>query len=97
KVLREHVSPYDSSVTARLVENGAIILGKTVTPEFAYYAFAEHVPRTRNPWNLDYEPGDSSAGSAAAVAADSAMAAMGTDTGGSILKPAAMCGVVGVK
>lgn len=96
-VLKGFVPTEDSEVAARLKSAGAIILGKTVTTEFAYYAFRRDTPQTRNPWNPDFEPGDSSAGSAAAVAVRSAFAAMGTDSGGSIRKPASMCGVVGLK
>jgi aspartyl-tRNA(Asn)/glutamyl-tRNA(Gln) amidotransferase subunit A len=97
KVLKGYIPTSSSTVEARLAENGATIIGKTVTTEFAYYAWPAHIPRTRNPWNLAYEPGDSSAGSGPVVAADSAMGAMGTDAGGSIRKPAAYCGVVGLK
>ncbi len=86
-----------ASETARVVEQletaGAIVLGKTVTSEFAYYT-----PRkTRNPWNPAHTPGGSSMGSAAAVAAGMACGALGTQTNGSVIRPAAYCGVVGFK
>ena len=87
-------SASDAPVVARLKEAGAVILGKTATHEFAFSVFT---PPTRNPWDLDRVPGGSSGGSAAAVAAGMAFAAIGTDTGGSIRIPAACCGVVGLK
>jgi Asp-tRNA(Asn)/Glu-tRNA(Gln) amidotransferase A subunit family amidase len=80
-------------VVARLIEAGAVILGKTVTSEFAYY----HPRKTRNPWNPAHTPGGSSMGSAAAVAAGMACATLGTQTNGSVIRPAAFCGVVGFK
>ena len=83
----------DAPVVARLREAGAIILGKTVTTEFAYL----DPPPTLNPWNLSRTPGGSSSGSAAAVAAEMCRAALGSQTGGSVLRPAAFCGVVGLK
>ncbi|HET7473565.1 MAG TPA: amidase [Candidatus Limnocylindrales bacterium] len=83
----------DSAIVARLREAGAIIIGKTVPTAFAY----KDEPPTRNPWNLDRTPGGSSSGSAAAVAARHVPAAIGTQTIGSILRPAAFCGVVGLK
>ena len=84
----------DATVVARLREAGAIVLGKTTTHEFAFSVFT---PPTRNPWQLDRVPGGSSGGSAVAVAAGMAFAALGSDTGGSIRIPAACCGVVGLK
>jgi len=93
RLLRDFVPDYDATVVARLREAGAIILGKTVTTEFACFDPAE----TRNPWNLDHTPGGSSSGSAAAVACRMCPAALGSQTGGSISRPAAYCGVVGVK
>ena len=84
---------HDAPLIARLRAAGAIILGKTVTTEFAYL----DPPVTRNPWNLDRTPGGSSSGSAAAVAAGMCLAAIGTQTGGSVIRPAAFCGVVGFK
>ena len=83
----------DAEVVRRLREAGAIILGKTVTTEFACF---DPSP-TRNPWNLAHTPGGSSSGSAAAVASGMCFAAVGTQTGGSIIRPAAYCGVCGLK
>jgi aspartyl-tRNA(Asn)/glutamyl-tRNA(Gln) amidotransferase subunit A len=93
--LRENVPPAekDATVVANLRKAGAIILGKTVTTEFACF----DPPPTRNPWNLNHTPGGSSSGSAAAVAMEMCMAALGTQTGGSIIRPAAYCGVCGFK
>lgn len=83
----------ESAAVARLTEAGAVVLGKTVTAEFAY---AEPGP-TRNPHDTDHTPGGSSSGSAAAVAAGLCPLALGTQTIGSVIRPAAFCGVVGVK
>lgn len=83
----------DAALVARLRAAGAIILGKTVTTEFACFDPAV----TRNPWNLEHTPGGSSAGSAAAVSAGMCIAAVGSQTGGSITRPAAYCGVAGLK
>ncbi len=83
----------DASVVTLLREAGAIILGKTVTTELAVYAPA----KTRNPCNLNHTPGGSSSGSAAAVAADMLPLALGTQTNGSVIRPAAFCGVYGFK
>lgn len=92
--LREgHLAEQDAQVVTRLRKAGAIILGKTVTTEFASF----DPPPTRNPWNLNHTPGGSSSGSAAAVALEMCMAALGTQTGGSIVRPASYCGVVGFK
>jgi aspartyl-tRNA(Asn)/glutamyl-tRNA(Gln) amidotransferase subunit A len=88
-----HVAARDADVVARLRRAGAIILGKTVTCEYACFDPAP----TRNPWNLDRTPGGSSAGSAAAVAMGMCLAAVGTQTGGSITRPASYCGVAGCK
>ncbi|MDX1948215.1 MAG: amidase [Pirellulaceae bacterium] len=88
-----HVAAKDAAVVARLKKAGAIILGKTVTTEFASF----DPPPTRNPWNLNHTPGGSSSGSAAAVALEMCMAALGTQTGGSICRPASFCGVAGLK
>lgn len=93
-VLREgHIATRDAAVITSLRKAGAIILGKTVTTEWASFDPAP----TRNPWNLDRTPGGSSSGSAAAVAAEMCLAALGTQTGGSIVRPAAFCGVAGLK
>jgi aspartyl-tRNA(Asn)/glutamyl-tRNA(Gln) amidotransferase subunit A len=83
----------DSPVVAQLRAAGAILLGKTVTTEFACF----DPPPTRNPWNLQRTPGGSSSGSAAAVAAGMCVAALGSQTGGSITRPASFCGVAGMK
>ncbi len=93
KIFANFLPEYEATAVARLKKEGAIILGKTATTEFAY---ADPAP-TRNPWNLEHTPGGSSSGSAAAVAARMCPAALGSQTGGSILRPAAYCGVVGFK
>ncbi|HWQ56345.1 MAG TPA: amidase [Bryobacteraceae bacterium] len=92
-VLRGFVPERDSDAVRRVREAGAIILGKTETTEFAAYDPAP----TRNPHDLRHTPGGSSSGSAAAVAAHMCLGALGTQTAGSILRPAAYCGVVGLK
>jgi Asp-tRNA(Asn)/Glu-tRNA(Gln) amidotransferase A subunit family amidase len=83
----------DATVVRKLREAGAIILGKTVTTQFACF----DPPPTRNPWNLERTPGGSSSGSAAAVAAGMCLGAIGSQTGGSIIRPASFCGVAGCK
>ena len=88
-----HVPAQSAWVADALTRAGAIVFGKTVTTEFAW----RHPGKTRNPWNLEHTPGGSSSGSAAAVACGSVPAALGTQTLGSILRPAAFCGVVGFK
>jgi aspartyl-tRNA(Asn)/glutamyl-tRNA(Gln) amidotransferase subunit A len=93
KIFENFIPDYDATAVARLKQAGAIILGKTATTEFAYHDPAPTV----NPWNLQHTPGGSSSGSAAAVAAQMCPAALGTQTGGSILRPASYCGIVGLK
>jgi aspartyl-tRNA(Asn)/glutamyl-tRNA(Gln) amidotransferase subunit A len=99
KILAGRVPDADATSVARLRAAGAVILGKCNLHEFAYGVLTDssHFGPTRNPWDLDCVPGGSSGGSAAAVAADLCIAATGSDTGGSIRIPAALCGVVGLK
>jgi aspartyl-tRNA(Asn)/glutamyl-tRNA(Gln) amidotransferase subunit A len=92
-IFAEYVPSSDATVVRRLKQAGALILGKTVTTEFAG---ADPGP-TRNPWNVEHTPGGSSSGSAAAVAARTVPLAFGSQTGGSIQRPAAFCGVFGLK
>ena len=99
QILRGFKPPYTGTAVSRLFSAGAVMLGVTNCDEFAMGSSTENSSYhlTHNPWDLDRVPGGSSGGSAAAVAAGEAMIALGTDTGGSIRQPAALCGVVGMK
>jgi aspartyl-tRNA(Asn)/glutamyl-tRNA(Gln) amidotransferase subunit A len=96
---KDNVASHDATAVARLRNAGAILLGKLATHELTHGGvdFGLPWPPARNPWNLEYDPGGSSSGPGAAVAAGLCAFALGTDTGGSIRKPAGMCGIAGLK
>jgi aspartyl-tRNA(Asn)/glutamyl-tRNA(Gln) amidotransferase subunit A len=99
KILKPYVAMYDATVTKKLKSAGAVLFGRLNMDEFAMGSSTENsaFQKTKNPWDLERIPGGSSGGAAAAVTADECLAALGSDTGGSIRQPAALCGCVGLK